>query len=169
MQKQRPKYARPHHAQRGVATIFSIIMIILVLLPCLAITTDTGRLYFQKRSLQKNADLAALETALRYCRDQTMVDSDLDTAALNVIIRNNFAGDLNEDGGNATVDATLNGNAVTVDLTHEVPASLFEQILSGHDDINLTATATAKACEPTAQLTIRSTGVVTVDANGSPH
>jgi uncharacterized membrane protein len=97
-----------------------------------------------------------------------MSGEELDAAALNVILRNNFAGDFDEDEGDATVNTTLNGNAVTVDLAYIVPASLFEQILSGHDDINLTARATAKACEPTAQLTIRSTGVVSVDTTGSP-
>ena len=161
MNTQRPSSNRSHHSQRGVATIFAVIMM-LSLLAFLAVVTDTGRLYLQKRDLQKNADLAALETALRYCRDQTMVDEDLDTAALNVITRNNFSGNLDEEDGNATVNATLNGNAVTVDLAYIIPASLFEQILSGHDDINLTARATAKACEPTAQLAIRS-GLVSLD------
>lgn len=151
--------------QQGVVTIFAVIMM-LSLLAFFAVVTDTGRLYLEKRSLQKNADLAALETALRYCRDQTMSGEELDAAALNVILRNNFAGDFDEDEGDATVNTTLNGNAVTVDLAYIVPASLFEQILSGHDDINLTARATAKACEPTAQLTMRS-NLLTVDSSQS--
>lgn len=165
MQMQRHSYNYSLHSQSGVTTIFAVMMM-LSLLAFLAVVTDTGRLYLQKRDLQKNVDLAALETALRYCRDQTMVDSDLDTAALNVITRNNFSGNLDEDDGNATVNATLNGNAVTVDLTHTVPTSLFEQILSGHDDINLTARATAKACEPTAQLSVRSS-LVNIDSSQS--
>lgn len=152
--------------QQGVVTIFAVLMM-LSLLAFFAVVSDTGRLYLQKRDLQKNADLAALETALRYCRNQTMTDAELDAAALNVILRNNFGGDFDEDEGNASVDATLNGNAVTVDLAYLVPASLFEQILPGHDDINLTASATAKACEPTARLTIRNNTALSVDSSES--
>jgi uncharacterized membrane protein len=173
-------------AQQGVVTIFAVIMM-LSLLAFFAVVTDTGRLYLEKRSLQKNADLAALETALRYCRDQEMDVESLtlsDLQAEGQVFspeRNNFQStDID-----SFLSATLNGNAVTVTLTKKVPASLFGGVWEGlweqqhpngvsnpnpisSREINLTARATAKACEPTAQLTIRSTGVVSVDTTGSP-
>ncbi|POP53133.1 pilus assembly protein TadG-related protein [Zhongshania marina] len=163
MQKQRPKYARPHHAQRGVATIFSIIMIILVLLPCLAITTDTGRIYFEKRSLQKNADLAALETALLYCRgvidEDALGDLGVDTIDTLKSDRGNFNGNLDD----LTATVSNSGYSVTVILDYKINTSLFGRILKPEDDkIELSASATAKACEPTALISIRSS-IATVD------
>jgi len=153
MQTQRASYNYSLHSQRGVATIFAVMMM-LSLLAFLAVVTDTGRLYLEKRTLQKNADLAALETALLYCRDQTMDSTAMDAAALNVLSRNNFQGTSGE-GGNSTVTVTQSGKAVTVNLAYTVRASLFGQLLS-NGFVNLNARATAKACEPIAQLAIRS-------------
>ena len=80
-----------------------------------AVVADTGRLYLEKRSLQKNADLAAMETALIYCRDQTI---DVDAMTLDDLYvlsasRNNFLGNAT----NSTVNVSRSGNAVTVALT----------------------------------------------------
>ena len=49
--------------QRGVIAIASAVMMI-ALLAFLAITIDTGRLFLEKRTLQSQADLAALELSL---------------------------------------------------------------------------------------------------------
>lgn len=163
MQTQRASYNYSLHSQRGVATIFAVMMM-LSLLAFLAVVTDTGRLYLEKRTLQKNADLAALETALLYCRDQTMDSTAMDAAALNVLSRNNFQG-TSGDGGNSTVTVTQSGKAVTVNLAYSVRASLFGQLLS-NGFVNLSARATAKACEPTAQLAMRSS-LVSVDSSQS--
>ena len=157
MQAQRLTRDRLPHYQRGVTTLFAVLMM-LSLLTFVAVVTDTGRLYLEKRSLQKNADLAAMETALRYCRDKTMDDSELSNSAINVLTRNNFKGIFSEgeNTGNSIVAVVLDNYAVTVELTYAVRASLFEQLLPNHGDVNLTARATAKACEPSAQLSIRS-------------
>lgn len=163
MQTQRASYNYSLHSQRGVATIFAVMMM-LSLMTFLAVVTDTGRLYLEKRTLQKNADLAALETALLYCRDQTMDPTAMDAAALNVLSRNNFQGTSGE-GGNSTVTVTQSGKAVTVNLAYTVRASLFGQLLS-NGFVNLNARATAKACEPTAQLTMRS-NLLNIDSSNS--
>ena len=154
MQTQRPSYNYSHYSQRGVTTILAVLMM-LSLFTFLAVVTDTGRLYLEKRSLQKNADLAAMETALLYCRDHNLDIESMTLADMDVLSaqRNNFPG--NDTNSNVTVSRV--GNAVTVDLSYRVPASLFEQLLPSDDnEINLTASATAKACEPTALISIRS-------------
>jgi len=147
---------RNNHSQRGVATIFAVLMM-LSLLAFLAVVTDTGRLYLQKRNLQKNADLAAMETALRYCRDEITAEEILsleidDMLASGEVLssnRNNFQGSV----GNSTFTATPNDNTVEVLLTHTVPASLFGKLLN-NDEIILSASATAKACEPIAAFSV---------------
>lgn len=158
MQTQRASYNYSLHSQRGVATIFAVMMM-LSLLAFLAVVTDTGRLYFQKRSLQKNADLAALETALKYCRSEITAEEILslgigDMLATGEVLspeRNNFQGNSDD----STFTATPDDNAVEVALTHEVPASLFERLLPTETNkITLRASATAKACEPIAVFSV---------------
>lgn len=163
MQKQR---IRNNHSQRGVATIFAVLMM-LSLLTFLAVVTDTGRLYLEKRSLQKNADLAALETALRYCRNN---DINLRDEALFTLIRNGYEGDSStltinpDENGN---DQEVTNNQVQVALNYPVTKSFFERLLpSDTNKITLRASATAKACEPTAQLAIRSS-LLNVDTSQS--
>jgi uncharacterized membrane protein len=161
MQTQRRISSHSYQKQRGVTTLLAVLMM-LSLFTFLAVVTDTGRLYLEKRSLQKNADLAAMETALLYCRDQTLDVEAMTLEDMNVLSaqRNNFLGN----DANSTVTVTRNGNAITVALSYKVPASLFEQLLPSDDnEINLTASATAKACEPTAQLSIRSS-LVNIDS-----
>ena len=154
MQTQRRISSHSYQKQRGVTTLLAVLMM-LSLFTFLAVVTDTGRLYLEKRSLQKNADLAAIETALLYCRDHSLDVESLTIADMNVLSaqRNDFRGN----DANSTATVTRNGNAVTVALSYKVPASLFEQLLPSDDnEVNLTATATAKACEPTALISIRS-------------
>ncbi|MBW2939491.1 pilus assembly protein TadG-related protein [Zhongshania aquimaris] len=154
MQTQRRISSHFYRKQRGVTTLLAVLMM-LSLFTFLAVVTDTGRLYLEKRSLQKNADLAAIETALLYCRDHSLDVESLTVADMNVLSaqRNDFRGN----DANSTATVTRNGNAVTVALSYKVPASLFEQLLPSDDnEVNLTATATAKACEPTALISIRS-------------
>jgi uncharacterized membrane protein len=116
--------------------------------------------------LQKNADLAALETALRYCRNQE-IDVDLLTLANLQAQGEVFSPERNNFQGDVSFTASLDGNAVEVTLTREVPASLFERLLPDHAPLTLRAVATAKACEPTAQLTIRNNTALSVDSSES--
>jgi uncharacterized membrane protein len=160
MQAQRLKRNRLPHYQRGVTTMLAVSMM-LSLLTFVAVVTDTGRLYLEKRSLQKKTDLAAMETALLYCRDHSLAVESLTLADMNVLsfTRNGFKGN----DTNSSVVVTRNRNAVTVVLNYSVTASLFEQFLPSADNIiEMSARATAKACEPTALLSIRSS-IATVD------
>jgi uncharacterized membrane protein len=165
MRPQRKVNAHLPTQQAGVTTILAVLMM-LSLLTFLAVVTDTGRLYLEKRTLQKNADLAAMETALIYCRDQTLdVESlTLDDMLVLSATRNDFKGDAT----NSSLIVTRDGNAITVNLSHKVPTSLFAQLLpTGDNETNLSAQATAKACEPTAQLTIRNNTALSVDSSES--
>ncbi len=160
MRPQRKLHYQHANRQAGVTTILALLMM-LSLFTFVAVVADTGRLYLEKRSLQKNADLAAMETALIYCRDQTVdVDSmTLDDLYVLSASRNNFLGNAT----NSTVNVSRSGNAVTVALTYRVPASLFEQLLPSDDnEVTLSASATAKACEPSARLGI-STNLIEAD------
>jgi uncharacterized membrane protein len=160
MRPQRTLQYQHTNRQGGVTTILALLMM-LSLFTFVAVVADTGRLYLEKRSLQKNADLAAMETALIYCRDQTIdVDSmTLDDLYVLSASRNNFLGNAT----NSTVNVSRSGNAVTVALTYRVPASLFEQLLPSDDnEVTLSASATAKACEPSARLGI-STNLIEAD------
>ena len=160
MRPQRKLHYQHTNRQGGVTTILALLMM-LSLFTFVAVVADTGRLYLEKRSLQKNADLAAMETALIYCRDQTIdVDSmTLDDLYVLSASRNNFLGNAT----NSTVNVSRSGNAVTVALTYRVPASLFEQLLPSDDnEVTLSARATAKACEPSARLGI-STSLIEAD------
>ena len=160
MRPQRKLHYQHANRQAGVTTILALLMM-LSLFTFVAVVADTGRLYLEKRSLQKNADLAAMETALIYCRDQTIdVDSmTLDDLYVLSASRNNFLGNAT----NSTVNVSRSGNAVTVALTYRVPASLFEQLLPSDDnEVTLSASATAKACEPSARLGI-STNLIEAD------
>ena len=61
----RKTFVSPLAGQRGVIAISAAVMM-LALIAFLALTVDAGRLFLTKRTLQKQADLAALETALMY-------------------------------------------------------------------------------------------------------
>lgn len=166
-------------SQRGAIAITAALVFIPLFL-FLVLVVDTGRLFIQKRGIQTDADLAALETAILYCRDQTM-DADARRAvALDVLseARNDFRGldgdiqvtlgvvDWVDDGNGGTVKqftADATGHAIQVRLTYTVPASLFARISpSGSDTVTLLATAVAQACQPEAKLEIRSS-LVTID------
>lgn len=169
--------------QHGAVAVMAAIMMA-TLLMFLAIVVDTGRLFLERRSLQKNADLAALETALLYCRDQTMDDDGRRAVAVDALSasRNDFRGSdgdiavalgrvtaVSDGAGGAkrqfTADAT--GKAVQVTLTRTISASLFQQLWpNSPGTINLSRSSVAQACEPTAQLTLRS-NLLTVDSSQS--
>lgn len=54
------------HYQCGAIGILSA-TVLLMLIVFIALTVDTGRLYFEKRRLQQQADLAAMAAAQRFC------------------------------------------------------------------------------------------------------
>lgn len=179
----RKTFISPPAGQRGVIAISAAVMM-LALIAFLALTVDAGRLFLTKRTLQKQADLAALETALMYCRDQSMDATELLAVAQETLSaeRNNFQGDM------STIDVQLgvvlaaseeqgdirrqfspdaDGKAVAVTLRRDIRASLFQQLVpSGSRVITLTSTGVAEACQPIASLHLRS-NLVTIDTGKS--
>lgn len=169
--------------QRGAIAIMSAFLLS-ALLAFFVVTIDTGRLFYEKRQTQKLADLAALETALLYCRDQTLTESERRAIALEVLApeRNNFPGgdeDITvelgrvetqtaEDGSKSkTFVVDENGFGVRVTLNKVVTASIFALVRPGiPSTINLKPAGVAQACQPTASLSIRSS-MASVDLSRS--
>ncbi len=169
--------------QAGVISVAAaVVMAALVMF--LALTVDTGRLFLEKRALQKQADLAALETALSYCRDQTLDDAGRLAVALDVLSaeRNNFQGSNEDivvelgvvqsvdDGNGGTIkqfSIDSDGKAVRVTLSRTINASLFAQLTPNSDkQIQVIATGIAQACQPIASLNMRS-NILSVDSSKS--
>lgn len=157
---------QPLRRQTGAIAVMAAVMMT-TLLMFLAVVVDTGRLYLEKRSLQKNADLAAMETALRYCRDQGMQlntntngGDSLHDALDQVLARNEafgLTGFINpafDDEGDIS-EQEIENNRVTVLLRKEVYSSIFERLLNPKKaNIQLSASATATACEPIAAFSV---------------
>lgn len=170
--------------QRGVMTLLAVLTLISSIL-FLALAVDTGRIFYEKRSLQKNADLAALETSLLYCRDQTMDSAARLAIAQDVLsaTRNNFLGTsenitvnlgrisaltdgesntVTDENGNTTKVFTTDpsGKAIQVTLNYDITASIFELFTpNGRSTITVSKTGVASACQPIGKLIIRSTSV----------
>ncbi len=152
------------HSQHGAVFVL-VAGFMLLAISFLVLSVDSGRLYLDKRSLQKVADAAALEAAGRLgnCTDAL-------AAAQASAARNNFV----HDGSNRIItircgnvvssqgvrdlqdDAEL-ATAVLVTARRTSPASLIAGGMYG-DDIELRAEAMAsRKGSPLAALTIRST------------
>lgn len=169
--------------QRGVIAISAAVMM-LALFSFLALTVDTGRLFLAKRTMQKQSDLAALETALLYCRDQSMDAAQRLAVAQDVLAsdRNNFQGEINDvqvalGQVRSAVDtegesfrqftADADGKAVQVTLRRTIRASIFQQLMpSGARSITLVTNSVAEACQPIASLHLR-TNLLTIDTSKS--
>ena len=164
------------HAQRGAVMIMTVGFMLLGIL-CLALVIDTGRLYLEKRNLQRIADIAAIEAASRggcYPEDRlgTLKKWRQEDAQASAT-RNGFSGTISASCGTLVSgnvrSFSLNeadGTAVRVIASKAVARSL---ITGGQfvGTIPLTATAVAtKGGNPLASLTIRST-TLTVDTQKS--
>lgn len=151
-----------HPKQRGATLIFTVLFMMLAVLS-LALVVDTGRLYVEKRNLQRIADIAALEIASRG-------GCALDTAqaiAVEAAARNQFVGSesqrITARCGYITVENQLrvftesasDDQAVEAEVSRDVPASL---IVGGafRDRIRMSARATALRSAPTTVFRIGS-------------
>ncbi|WP_372860680.1 pilus assembly protein TadG-related protein [Spongiibacter sp.] len=170
-------------SQSGVIAVMAAVTMTAMVM-FLALTVDTGRLFLEKRTLQKQADLAALETALVYCRDQSLNDAGRLSAATDALssTRNNFQGDgeniivelgkiQSVDNGNGgtvkqfSVDSS--GSAVRVTLSRTINSSLFAQLTpNSNKQLQLRASGTAQACQPIASLHLRS-NLLSIDSSRS--
>jgi len=148
------------------------------------LVVDTGRLYLEKRNLQRVADMAALEAATR--GGDCLAGTSAVTYATASAQRNGFAipsvgralavacGVVNVNAGNIRVFATdaSKSEAIQVIASHVVPQSLaggLSAMFGGapaNSTMNLSATAVAALPPPLASLTIRSTAL-SVDTSKS--
>lgn len=167
--------------QRGAISILTAFLLI-VLLALLALVVDTGRLYLEKRSLQKTVDMAALDVMARlpegHCAGGSINGRDfVKEFATESAINHGFVAD--DDGNTLTVNcATIgidssglrsvtpnsNGSAVQITASKSVPASLvirggtlFSNTFSG--DTTLSATSSAQRSQrndPVAAFSVSS-------------
>ncbi|AHG42867.1 membrane protein [Pseudomonas syringae CC1557] len=174
------RYAASRRRQRGAIGLMAALTLGLALL-CALVVVDSGRLYLEKRSLQRVADIAALEAAGR--RGTCSGTSSAADFAKQSAIRNGFT-----PGSDGRILATRCGTlvlnalsqrtfsvdptqalAIEVVATHPVPRSIAAGIgaLFGGSatpvNVALSATAVAASASPLAALTIRS-ATVTIDS-----
>lgn len=177
-------YVSGHGRQRGAIGLLAAMTLALAVL-CMLVVVDSGRLYLEKRSLQRVADVAALEAASRKgnCLIATALDKQAATYVSQSALRNGFT--VNLDGralsthcGSLAIDSngrrtftadSSKTEAIQVTVSHSVPRSIAAGIGAMFDttptpvDVQLSATAVAAQAPPLAALTIRST-LLTVDS-----
>lgn len=158
------------HSQRGAAVIMTAGFMLLGVL-CLALVVDTGRLYMEKRSLQRIADAAAMDVAFQHaCYDGLSPDAlarasvavngrqGLDTTA-----RCGHITLVDDDGEGVRVRRFNPGTgpksavtAIEVTVLRTVPASLFAGGFLMNRTVELRAVAVATEFEPVAAFQIGS-------------
>ena len=174
------RYAGLPARQRGAISLLAALTLGFALL-CTLLVIDSGRLYLEKRSLQRIADMAALEAAGR--KGTCSPGSSASTFANQSATRNSFVagndnrtltvncGTLSLDADSKrtfTADATKS-EAIRVVATHAVPRSIAAGIAAIFDktptppNIQLSAIAVAAGTPPQAALTIRS-AAMTIDS-----
>ncbi|WP_177408681.1 TadG family pilus assembly protein [Pseudomonas sp. M30-35] len=173
-----PQHALSYKRQRGAIGIMAA-LVMLMALAFLMLAIDSGRLYLEKRSVQRVADMAALEAVLRdgNCQASAGTTTAQTYAAENAQIRNGFTldaqrtlvatcGNVDESGSRRSFTADTLGRAIQVDARREVPASLILGGIFGQQ-VTIVAQAVAAKREPLAALTLRTT-LATVDSTQSP-
>jgi uncharacterized membrane protein len=142
----------------------------------LALVVDSGRLYLDKRSLQRVADMAALEAVSRASGCSAAFVTNAQQVATASAQRNGFVvangrtllaecGTVGVMGGQRQLmlDASQN-EAVRVTVTARVPASLVAGGIFDQDIVMQAQATAARASNQLAQLTIRSQ-VLAVDSS----
>ncbi len=145
-----------HHqsksAQKGVTLLLTAIFMLTAVL-CLALVIDTGRLYYEKRSLQRVADMAALDAASRAGMCGINGSATLTSLAQESATRNGYTevwGANTVTAGYITLASGLRSftadsskpEAVEVVVNKSVPASLVAGGLFGNN-VSLRARAVA--------------------------
>ncbi|MEE4151909.1 pilus assembly protein TadG-related protein [Pseudomonas viridiflava] len=174
------RYVAAQDRQRGAIGLMAALTLALALL-CTLMVIDSGRLYMEKRSLQRIADVAALEAAGR--KGTCMTGASAAGYATQSATRNGFTpgssgrtlvatcGTLSVNAQSRrvfTADATQS-QAIQVVVSHPVPRSIAAGIAALFDstpdspDLQLSATAVAASASPLASLTIRS-AAMTIDS-----
>ncbi|MCO6056575.1 pilus assembly protein TadG-related protein [Pseudomonas sp. MOB-449] len=151
---------RSLHRQRGAIGLMATATLLLALMT-LALIVDAGRLYFEKRKLQRVADMAALESAAGsgFCGSQAASLAQTNALALAQAsaTRNGYGGNLGSGSNRVSIGyvdldgagqrrlfqaSTSRIEAVQVHATQDVPASL---VLGGLWGRRLTLQADAVA------------------------
>src|SRR5471030_311377 len=168
--------------QRGAIGLIAAGTLSMALL-CMLVVLDSGRLYLEKRSLQRVADVSALEVASRKgtCAAGTAIAYATQSAARNGFTIGDDGRTLTTTCGKLTVGADnrrvfgadpTQSSAIQVVVTHSVPRSIAAGIGAMFDstpqplNIQLSAVAVAAVTPPVAALTIRST-LLSVDTQTS--
>ena len=151
--------------EQGAALIMTAGFMLLAVL-CLSLVVDTGRLYVEKRGLQRIADVAALEVASR----RGCSSGKAQAYAIDAATRNNFkldakqtitasCGSIRVDENSVRVfnaDGSFGStDGVRITVSKQVPASLIVGGIFGNI-IKLSATATAVNSAPTVVFRIGS-------------
>lgn len=178
------RYATAYDRQRGAIGLMAALTLALAVL-CMLMVVDSGRLYLEKRSLQRIADMAALEAASR--KGNCLAGNSAFTYASQSAVRNSFvAGEagrtLSSYCGVLALDANLRRTftadsskteAIKVIVSHNVPRSIAAGVSAIFDatptpsDIQLSASAVAAVTPPVAALTIRSAAMI-IDSSTGP-
>lgn len=176
----RPPRLAPASRQRGVAAIFAAVAM-LAMLSAVALAIDIGRLYTANRSLQRAANLAALDAVqvVSGCTGQgvtgTLADAQAET--ITSLARNGFSTsgvtteigmrDLSGADGSARflplADGDVGLSAVRVTLTQPAPSRIIPGI-TGSSDLLLQASAAAHQA-PQASVSISPSALMLNSAN----
>ncbi|WP_171016479.1 TadG family pilus assembly protein [Pseudomonas sp. D(2018)] len=168
--------------QRGAIGLMAVASL-LAFLMMLALSVDTGRLYYEKRKLQRVADMAAMESASGsgFCgpQDSTEAPETALSLAQASAIRHGYAGNLGS-GSNRVrvgyvqldgagehrqfVDSSSRIEAVQVHATQNVPASL---LLGGLWGNTVTLQADAVAQRPALAGFSLGSGLASLDSQQS--
>lgn len=163
-------------AQRGAIGLLAMGVLGLVIL-CLVLALDIGRLYYEKARLQKLADTAAMEAAAALARTQDM-STLREMAAANLARSEGDGAALTLQRGTIAVDDGFNvfvaeeaptSDAVRVVLRQSVPTSLIvniERLFSDRDieDTRTLSTASVARRTPVAALAM-GTQLLSVDGD----
>ncbi|ABE59017.1 pilus assembly protein TadG-related protein [Chromohalobacter israelensis] len=163
-------------AQRGAIGLLAMGVLGLVIL-CLVLALDVGRLYYEKARLQKLADTAAMEAAAALARTQDM-STLREMAAANLARSEGDGAALTLQRGTIAVDDGINvfvaeeaptSDAVRVVLRQSVPTSLIvnvERLFSDRDieDTRTLSTASVARRTPVAALAM-GTQLLSVDGD----
>lgn len=141
--------------QRGVAALLTAFFMLTAVL-CLVLVVDSGRLYYEKRSLQRIADMAALDAATQGGLCGGDGGGNVTSLAQASAVRNKYTGDLSKTPNSVTVGYTSvssgvrvftadtsHPEAVEVIATNPVQASLIAGGIIGNQ-VTLTARAVAQ-------------------------
>lgn len=174
----RPAQHQPPSRQRGVALVFAVVAMVATLIST-ALAIDIGRLYFERRDLQRVANLAALDAA-RITNGCLGEIDDRGVAAYNealASVRRNSDGESDlTGGGRVQVGRRVIGDdqiqrfvpasdendfAVEVRLQRDAPARLIPLFSQGGESLKLRAVAAAVSV-PVASVSV---GSSLADAN----